>query len=590
MNESKNQLGANKPRYIAWFILFLFCLNSSTALAESFVAKMSEIDQIKSSDYPTFEQRLSQLENEVKYMSSFEEDYLTLLKSYRAVYGGKTEEALQLLKSLDEAKVDPTIAFRAKALSINSFLLVRRYLDAFYYLEILQSQLPQIEQPLAREQGLLVLAMMYRYIERFEQTIEYTTQLEVEAPRATAVCSAKQLKLDALLASNQDERFLDLYEQAVKFCDSEKEILFSSLIRLYKAQYFFKVGEFVKALELVNSTYESAKSTKYKRLINELDILQAESYFRLNNNDEAESYALRVLNNSVTSSDANPKVAALKLLAELAKSKKNYQQALDYHEQYTAAFTAYMDDKSAQQMAYHTAHSEIISQNQKIALLDKDNQLLQYEQTALKHQAAFNKLLIIALVISTLVLAYLAFRSFMARRRFKALAEYDDLTSISNRYHFSTAAKAALAVCERSQLPAALIVFDLDYFKQINDQFGHAAGDWALRQTVNTCRNFMRNNDVFGRIGGEEFAILLPGCQSDKAHLLADICRDAIFAIETADSGYQFQLSASFGVTSAEVSGYHLTKMIEDADTAMYQAKQQGRNKVQFFQVYSHTN
>jgi diguanylate cyclase (GGDEF)-like protein len=249
-----------------------------------------------------------------------------------------------------------------------------------------------------------------------------------------------------------------------------------------------------------------------------------------------------------------------------------------------------MDDKSAQQMAYHTAHSEIISQNQKIALLDKDNQLLQYEQTVLKHQAAFNKLLITALVISTLVLAYLAYRSFMARRRFKALAEYDDLTSISNRYHFSTAAKAALALCERSQLPAALIVFDLDYFKQINDQFGHAAGDWALRQTVNTCRNFMRNNDVFGRIGGEEFAILLPGCQSDKAHLLADICRDAIFAIETADSGYQFQLSASFGVTSAEVSGYHLTKMIEDADTAMYQAKQQGRNKVQFFQVYSHTN
>ena len=267
-----------------------------------------------------------------------------------------------------------------------------------------------------------------------------------------------------------------------------------------------------------------------------------------------------------------------------AKQEKDYQQALGYHEQYTAAFTAFMDDKSAQQMAYHTAHSEILAQSQKIALLDKDNQLLQYEQTTLKHQATLNKLLIIGLAVLVLGFAVMAYRSFIARQRFKALAEYDDLTAISNRYHFSTSAKGALALCEKGQLPAALIVFDLDHFKQINDQHGHAAGDWALRQTVDTCRNFMRNNDVFGRIGGEEFAILLPGCQSDKAHLLAEICRDAISNIDTAASGYDFKLSASFGVTSAEISGYHLTKLIEDADTAMYQAKQQGRNKVQFFQ------
>ena len=105
-----------------------------------------------------------------------------------------------------------------------------------------------------------------------------------------------------------------------------------------------------------------------------------------------------------------------------------------------------------------------------------------------------------------------------------------------------------------------------------------------LKATANRIKKALREYDIFGRIGGEEFAILLPGCQSDKAHLLADICRDAISNIDTAASGYEFKLSASFGVTSAELSGYHLTKLIEDADTAMYQAKQQGRNKVHFFQ------
>lgn len=568
--------------------VFLCILFSPWQLQAS-VDKLTYLDGIKSSRFDEFSSGLEALASSTTKLSAFESDYLQLLKAYKAGYLGDIDQALAILQPLI-ANSDVALSFRAKALSINSLIIVRRYLDAFLYFEQLINQLPQVNQPIAREHGLRVIAMMYTMIERYDLSVAYIEQLLSENPSENSVCAAYQLRLEAWFSGNQPDLFKREVDSGIKYCEDHNEPLWSKLIVATKAKLLFKEGLFEQSKTLLLKEYERAVATKYLRLITEFNYLLAENAMMLGDHDEAKRYAKMVVAESVSFKNYLPVVHAYRILAELAKKEKNYQQALDYHEQYTAAFTAYIDDKSAQQMAYHTAHSEIISQNQKIALLDKDNQLLQYEQTALKHQAAFNKLLIIALVISTLVLAYLAFRSFMARRRFKALAEYDDLTSISNRYHFSTAAKAALAVCERSQLPAALIVFDLDYFKQINDQFGHAAGDWALRQTVNTCRNFMRNNDVFGRIGGEEFAILLPGCQSDKAHLLADICRDAIFAIETADSGYQFQLSASFGVTSAEVSGYHLTKMIEDADTAMYQAKQQGRNKVQFFQVYSHTN
>jgi diguanylate cyclase (GGDEF)-like protein len=565
-------------------------LFSQNVVADVFVEKMLAADQIKTSDFASFQQHIKEFELDKKEMSQFELSYLQLLQAYQSVYSGEIQQSIVLLSDLMAAGVDETISFRAKALLINSLLLVRRYLDAFNYVEQLIAQLPDIKQPLAREQGISVIAMMYMYVDLYENVIQYTALLESEATRPAAICGAKYLKLNALLRIKKYDEFKSVYGEGLKACEISNDKLWANFIRLYKAQLLLIENQPANAVVLLQDYYAEVESTKYSGLIAEFNSTLAQAYFMLGDLTEAVKYASFAASQQDFSPSSSARLKSLQLLSSIAKTAKNYQQALDYHEQYTAAFTAYMDDKSAQQMAYHTAHSEIISQNQKIALLDKDNQLLQYEQTVLKHQAAFNKLLITALVISTLVLAYLAYRSFMARRRFKALAEYDDLTSISNRYHFSTAAKAALALCERSQLPAALIVFDLDYFKQINDQFGHAAGDWALRQTVNTCRNFMRNNDVFGRIGGEEFAILLPGCQSDKAHLLADICRDAIFAIETADSGYQFQLSASFGVTSAEVSGYHLTKMIEDADTAMYQAKQQGRNKVQFFQVYSHTN
>ena len=90
----------------------------------------------------------------------------------------------------------------------------------------------------------------------------------------------------------------------------------------------------------------------------------------------------------------------------------------------------------------------------------------------------------------------------------------------------------------------------------------------------------MRNNDVFGRIGGEEFAVVLPGCQLDKAVLLAEICRDAISAIDSSDSGVKFPLSASFGVSGSDTSGYLLKQLLADADHAMYRAKEAGRDQV----------
>ncbi len=546
------------------------------------VEKLTYLDGIKSSRFDEFSKGLDSLADANTTLSPFERDYFQLLKAYKISYLGDIDKALAVLEPLI-SNPDVAISFRAKALSINSLIIVRRYLDAFLYFEQLINQLPLVNQPIAREQGLRVIAMMYTMIERYDLSVAYLEQLIAENPSENSVCAAYQLRLEAWFSSNQLDLFKREVDSGVKYCEDHNEPLWAKLIVITQAKLMFKDGLYEQSKLLLLKEYQGAVATQYLRLITEFNYLLAENYLMLGDHKEARRYANMVVAEASSSRNYFPIVHSYNVLYRLAKQQQNYQQALQYHEQYLAAFTAYMDDKSSQQMAYHTAHSEILAQNQKIALLDKDNQLLQYEQTALKHQAALNKLLIAALIVLVLGLAATAYRSYVARQRFKALAEYDDLTAISNRYHFSASAKGALALCEKGQLPAALIVFDLDHFKQINDQYGHAAGDWALRQTVDTCRNFMRNNDVFGRIGGEEFAILLPGCQSDKAHLLADICRDAIHSIDTAASGYEFKLSASFGVTSAELSGYHLTKLIEDADTAMYQAKQLGRNKVHFF-------
>lgn len=576
-------LTKNKLRSLNWLVFCLF-LFSQTVIADVFVEKLLSSDQIKTRDFATFQLQLKEFEQHKKDMSQFELSYLQLLQAYQSVYTGQVQQSISLLSALMVPTTDETISFRAKALLINSLLVSRRYLDAFNYVEQLIAQLPDIKQPIAREQGISVIAMMYMYVDLYENVLQYTAILESEAFRPTAVCGAKYLKLNALLRIKKYDEFKSAYADSLKTCEQSNDKLWANFIRLYNAQLLLIEKQPQSALALLKDYYAEVESTKYSGLIAEFNSALGQAYLALGDQNNAKTHALSVADQEDFSPSSTARLKSLQLLSTVAKAEKNYLQALEYHEQYMSAFTAYMDDKSAQQMAYHTAHSEILAQNQKIALLDKDNQLLQLEQKTLQQQAVFNRLLIGALLVLALALAFMAWRSFIARQRFKALAEYDDLTAISNRYHFSVSAKGALALCEKGKLPAALIVFDLDHFKQINDQYGHAAGDWALRKTVDTCRNFMRNNDVFGRIGGEEFAIFLPGCQSDKAHLLADICRDAISTIDTAESGYDFKLTASFGVTSAQISGYHLTKLIEDADIAMYQAKQLGRNKVHFFQ------
>jgi len=163
---------------------------------------------------------------------------------------------------------------------------------------------------------------------------------------------------------------------------------------------------------------------------------------------------------------------------------------------------------------------------------------------------------------------------------FRRLAETDTLTGISNRHHFTRQAEQALAYCARSGEDVGLIMFDLDHFKAINDRYGHVTGDFVLTRVAQECKKRCRRNDRFGRIGGEEFAILLIGCDLETTARMAHVCCAHIAEVDTSESGHCFPVTASFGVTTASLSGYELTRMLSHADQMLYRSKHDGRNQV----------
>lgn len=186
-----------------------------------------------------------------------------------------------------------------------------------------------------------------------------------------------------------------------------------------------------------------------------------------------------------------------------------------------------------------------------------------------------------ALVLTLLQNATLAFLVLMRLiLRIEKLLERDPLTGTLNRRAFDRALAEAHAGFVRGR-GYALVMIDMDRFKQLNDTLGHAAGDAALRQMVEELRPCVREVDRFGRLGGEEFGVLLPDTDLAGAALVAERMRMLVDSAPLRWLEQDWPLSASFGIAEAERGDTSASAVLARADAALYRAKGQGRNVVQ---------
>ena len=160
------------------------------------------------------------------------------------------------------------------------------------------------------------------------------------------------------------------------------------------------------------------------------------------------------------------------------------------------------------------------------------------------------------------------------------LAIHDSLTGVFNRRHFLNQMDKEVALAKRYQLPLTMLMIDIDSFKQVNDRYGHAAGDEALRAISQVCIQELRVVDYFGRIGGEEFAVLLPNTDIRGAVELAERLRTKTADIQIKNDEYTFSCTLSVGVTQLKPSDQASSALLDRADEGLYRAKHNGKNQV----------
>ena len=161
------------------------------------------------------------------------------------------------------------------------------------------------------------------------------------------------------------------------------------------------------------------------------------------------------------------------------------------------------------------------------------------------------------------------------------LANFDGLTDMYNRRYFLSRAREELTRAHRYSIPVSLAVIDMDKFKAINDLYGHPAGDEVLESFAKHCKNYIRKTDLAGRIGGEEFAILLTHTSVKDAYNLMDRFRKEVSELLFVFNGQKQQVTISIGLATIDKLNSDIDYLYSKADEALFKAKRNGRNKIE---------
>lgn len=161
----------------------------------------------------------------------------------------------------------------------------------------------------------------------------------------------------------------------------------------------------------------------------------------------------------------------------------------------------------------------------------------------------------------------------------KKLSRTDRLTELNNRGYWEECLKNEFDRVKRTKQPASVIIFDIDHFKKVNDTYGHMAGDEVIRQTAAVLRGGIRDTDIPGRYGGEEFVLILIDTKPDSAYILAERLRKKIEALTVKYEDMEIKYTVSLGISEALDDCENYMKWLERADNALYISKESGRNQ-----------
>ena len=543
-------------------------------------AFLEQTERVRTSDHPRFVLMLEQMRSEAPQLTSGQRWYLRYLEAWQTAFEGDAPKANSMLRDVIDHSGDITLKAKASALLMHNLGISNHYEEAFTLANQLASELPEVTDKLTRFTVLANLSQLMVYAGQTDLAIKYARMMEDTLPPGETLCNPLSMELSALDKSNRLTSSSPMLQEGIDTCLAAGQPVFANTLRLIKSSLYLNEGQPTKALDLLKRILPSITASRYYSHMRGVQEQLALTYEKLGEDNNARKAALAVLAMSEPDEISEWLRETYDLLYRIEKKRGNLNATLTYYELYAAQDKGYLDDISARSLAYAAVQQHVLAQKLETEGLSKQNSILRLQQALDTKAVETSRLYIILLLLVLVSIFFWLLRIKRSQLRFKMLSHHDGLTGIFNHQHFVSEAERTLRGLEKRHGSACLISIDLDHFKQINDTHGHATGDVVLKHTVALCQRQLRPTDLFGRLGGEEFGILLPECTLDQGMAIADRIRTAIEATPVNGEGGLVAFSASIGLASTDTSGYELQHLRKEADAALYRAKRTGRNRV----------
>lgn len=540
------------------------------------------LDRVFTSDTLAFRKQVAELESHSQQFSLEDQLHLRYYAALAAMLQSDYRLAQANLQQVLADSAEQRLRYRSLVSLINVYQLTGNFYQAFVH-GLQLSEEPVDSVPLADQaRGTLVMALVLMDSGLYEEASELIREKQLLQTEPRFRCAALYLISQIAYKSQIFVRSLSEIGAERDWCKQQDQRLYAYLTETSLAILQLEQQRPDEALRILLPQRDHVKHFGYENLS---VFWQAVLVRALAQHGGAELHdeMLRLeqlVQTPVVQQSLEGAMLAYQALMMAYKTLDDPKKSLVYSELYIRDYQRHHNRQLTAALAYHAALMQAAQRKKEIEALNLTTGRLQLEAALSKAEAQNHQLYLALSAVVVLVLSVVLYWIYRAKARLRERVTYDKLTRVYSRDHFEDLLDQALEQAAIAQQEVGFILFDLDHFKLINDNYGHPVGDWVLQQMAATVRGCLRGSDAFGRIGGEEFAIMLRDCDLEHTLALAETVRQAIETIDSTPSGKQFVVTASFGVAMASGAQYHARLLVANADDLLYQAKRAGRNRV----------
>ncbi|MDX1625340.1 MAG: diguanylate cyclase [Wenzhouxiangellaceae bacterium] len=541
-------------------------------------ARLDVIERVNETrPWPVSQAMLDELEPELDGATLAQRTRADLIRSRNLALDERWQEALELLDEILKRPIGIDIRLKALERAANIHQVLENHSRAFALLSNAIELLPEATRAEDKAGTLGFAARLHASAGQVAMAMDYAArarELARESGSPRLDCWTLHVLAGVQLEAGRKALALETARELLETCQAAEAPVLRAVGSAVMGNALLENGEVGSAIGWLERAVDQTRAAGYAVGVDDARVDLGRALVRAGRGEEGAEVLTSVLEHAGVG-DADLYVVHT-TLADVREEQGRHADALEHLEAAEVVQQRLFDQRLARQIAYHQVEFESEVRDQELELLRQQNRVFALEREAEQRRQRTRWIGAAMIALVAILLGVLLLRMQHERRRYRRLAKRDGLTGLYNHSRFHIVAAEALARARERGKVSALIAADVDLFKQVNDRYGHQAGDAVLAALGTMLAELFPPPDVVGRVGGEEFAIFLPGSNRLQARQRVEQIRRRLQPVSF--GGESIAITLSFGIAEAR-GRTRLEALRSRADDALYRAKRAGRNQ-----------